>query len=213
MHKAIVFDIDGTLTTEIAWPIVTNGLGGSIEVNDYWVRECEASRISLDQMEKKLVENWWTGQRATHEEFYRLCDSVKLRPDARDLVNYLKSKDYILTLITGSFDMYAEIISRKLEIPEWYACSILKWDGDNKLVGLDTVLDDSVRKLELLDQFCKRHNIETGDCVSLGDGDNDVGLFKATGKGIAVRTKFEAKGLENIAWKVVDNLSEVKNIL
>lgn len=45
----------------------------------------------------------------------------------------------------------------------------------------------------------------------VGDSENDIAVFKATGRGIAVHPFKEQ--LESLAWKKIDSLEQIKKIL
>lgn len=213
MHKAVVFDIDGTLTKNISWVVLTEGVGASIHINDSFVRECRLGKISLEQLEKEIVKNWATGGKNTKKDFYEILDAIPLREDAIDTINYLKEKGYTICLITGSFDLYAQIVSEKVGVNKRYATTFLVWDNEDTLTNIKTVLDDGKRKIEYFNDFIAEHGLRPEECIAIGDSYNDIDLFKLTGNGIAVRTGTEANELHNVAWKIVDDLAELKNIL
>lgn len=213
MHKAVVFDIDGTLTKSISWVVLTEGVGGSIETNDRFLDECKHGKISQNDLEREWIKNWRSGGKGNRKAFYEVLSAIPLREDTLDTINYLKKKDYKICLITGSFDLYGQIVSEKTGVKEWYANTSLVWDKNERLIDVKTVIDDKQRKLDHFREFCLEHKLEPKECVPVGDSSNDIGLFQLTGNGIAVRTQYEAKELEGIAWKVVNELSEIKNML
>ena len=55
--------------------------------------------------------------------------------------------------------------------------------------------------------------MQYSECVPVGDSENDTDLFKLTKNGVAIRTEFEKKELEQIAWKKIDHLIQLKEIL
>jgi HAD superfamily phosphoserine phosphatase-like hydrolase len=213
MHKAVVFDIDGTLTKNISWVVLTEGVGGSIETNDYFLKECVEGRLTQNELEKEWVKNWNNGGKGNRKYFYEVLNSIPLRDDAIETIKYLQNKKYDLCLITGSFDLYGQIVSEKVGVKEWYANTALIWDKNDNLIDVKTVVDDKQRKLDHFREFCLEHKLDPKECVPIGDSSNDLGLFKLTGNGIVVRTQYEAKELESSAWKIINDLSEIKSIL
>lgn len=213
--KAVVFDIDGTLTRHISWVILTESLGGSVEYNDDIVKKWDTDEISKDIALENIRSNWIKGGKKHKNDFIKILDSIPLREDALEAVNYLKSKGYYICAITGSVDIYAEIICKHLGIDTWYAITDLHWNNQNELIKVNTVksFESKDKKVEFFLEFCNKHNILPDECVPIGDSSNDIALFKVTGNGIAVRTEFEAKELEEIAWKKIDHLIELKEIL
>jgi phosphoserine phosphatase len=213
MFKAVVFDIDGTLTRDISWNRFTIGLGGSVERHDEIYGMWKKGELTLTESNKLCLENWSKEGKANKKDIEDILKAIPIREDAKETVQYLEEKGYKICMITGSFDMYAEIVGQELGISEWYAISKLVWDSKDNLIDVETVTKDKERKVEFFNEFCKRNSLKPEECVAVGDSSNDILLFQITGNGVAVRTEFEAKELEAIAWKVVNNLIELKNIL
>lgn len=215
MFKAIVFDIDGTLTRDISWVRLTNEIGGSIEFNDEVVEAWGKDELSEKEAMRKLIENWSKNNRADKENFTLILSNISLREDAKETIKYLKEKGYLITLITGSFDLYAQIVGQELGINDYFANTILFWDEKNKLIDINTVKDEDAKnkKIDYFNSWCLKNNLKPEECVVVGDSSNDIELFKITGNGIAIRNEFEAKELEKVAWKVVNNLIELKSVL
>ena len=61
--------------------------------------------------------------------------------------------------------------------------------------------------------FCKKYKLNPEECVAVGDGDNDIGLFNLTGNGILVDNSKVSEELKKSAWKTVSNLDEIKDLL
>jgi phosphoserine phosphatase len=215
MFKAVVFDIDGTLTRDISWIRLTNEIGGSIDFNDEVIKKWETDELSNEEVRQKLIENWNKNGKAFKDNFFSILKSIPLREDAKGVVNYLKEKGYRVIMITGSFDLYAEIVGEELGIKDYFANTKLIWDENGKLINVETCKDTEAknRKIDFFKEYCIKKNLNFNECVSIGDSSNDIELFRLTGNGIAVRTQFEAKELEAVAWKIVDNLIQLKNIL
>lgn len=215
MLKAVVFDIDGTLTRDISWIRLTNEIGGSIEFNDAVFQDWRHDKISEDCAMKKLIENWSRRGKLNKETFSNILSKIPLREDAKETIKYLSDKGYVVTLITGSFDLYAQIVGDELGVQEYFAITSLIWDSNGNLKDIKTVKEELAKdkKIEYFNQWCLKHNLKPNECVAVGDSFNDIELFKITGNGIAVRSEFEVKVLEDVAWKSVGNLAELKNIL
>jgi len=70
-----------------------------------------------------------------------------------------------------------------------------------------------LKKIDFFKQYCLKNNLQYSECVPVGDSENDTDLFKLTKNGVAIRTEFEKKELEQIAWKKIDHLIQLKEIL
>lgn len=211
--KSVVFDIDGTLTHDISWVYLTKQVGGSIEYNDSVFDMWRKSIVPESEIKKRLIANWSVGGKTSSKEFFTILDAISLREDAKETVEYLKSKNYDICLLTGSFDLYAKIIAEKLGVSKWLSITKFIWDENGKLIDIDTALNDKQQKIEIFKNYCKENNFKYEECVAVGDSSNDIGLFELTKNGIAVRTPAEALELEKVAWKKIENLRDLKNIL
>ena len=211
--RAVIFDIDGTLTEKISWEVLTEGLGAKFEEHRILLQQMRAGKLSVNAAKEKLLALWRGAGEVTKERVTALFDSMQLRHETPETVSYLKSRGYILCFITGSMDLYAELMAKKLGVAYWYANATLHWNEDSSLRDFDYYLDQSGKKLEHFRDFCERENLRPQECVAVGDGLSDLKLFKETGKGFAVYTAPDDKELETVAWKVIGDLTELKKFL
>jgi len=213
MIKAVIFDIDGTLSPMNAWDHLTVRVGGSLDEDRAAFADWGAGRIPEPAARQRMIANWSHPASPAKATFQRILEEVALRDDAPETVVHLGSKGYLLGIITGSFDLYAEIVGKKLDIADTYALTTLHWDALDRLRDIKTYHDGREPKYKRLMAFCEKHNLAPEECVAVGDGSNDMELFRATKRGIAVKTEFEAKELEAIAWKKIRRLNELRDIL
>lgn len=222
--KAVVFDVDGVLVeykplltkdgTSVkgnSWYQLTEGLGCSVEEHVELYKQGRAGELDWYQVERKLVAMYQVSNNATRDFITNLCASHQLRPEARDVVKYLKGKDYILCLISGSFDIHVEAAAKQLGLENWYANATLVFDQTSNLERIIYHGGQNQVKVNQLKDFCQKVGIEPIECVFVGDSDNDIGAFQATGHGITVHCNDEY--LRGIAWKECRTLNEVKKIL
>ena len=59
-----------------------------------------------------------------------------------------------------------------------------------------------------LESFCEMLDVDINECAAIGDGANDIGLFKATGHGVT----FKGSNIEKDAWKVIGSFDDLKDI-
>src|SRR3989338_306828 len=215
MFKAVIFDIDGTLTEDRSWVRMTEGVGGSVLYNNKTFKNWREGKITEKETHERLISNWSLCGKGFYKDIFSILNKTPFRPDVKETIKYLKDKGYLVCAITGSFDTYAKIICEELEIPSWFAITKLIWDEDGKLIDLETVKDDEakLKKIDFFKQYCLKNNLQHSECVPVGDSENDTDLFKLTKNGVAIRTEFEKKELEQIAWKKIDHLIQLKEIL
>jgi phosphoserine phosphatase len=141
----------------------------------------------------------------------RIFRSWKLKDDAVQMVEYLKQK-YNLCLMSGSIDLYVQVVAETLEIPDWYANTELIFNDNGDLVDFHYFRDQAVKKIEHLNEYLSKTNASKEDCVIIGNGDSDIALFKELPYGIAVDTDLHEE-VRGLAYKVISNLDEVVSIL
>jgi phosphoserine phosphatase len=211
--KAVVFDVDGTLTDHNSWFAFTRDIGGS-EAEHLALYQGQASgQIGLDETKQKLLSMWMGTGNANKHYIKQLYDSWPVRKEAFPLVDWLQNTGYAVCLITGSVRSYAEVIAKKLRVSEYYANADLYFDNEGELTGFHYDTDQASVKVDQLNNFCALHSIKPSDCIAVGDGNNDIGLFRITGNGILINTPDAAPTLKQAAWKTIDNLDEVRMLL
>lgn len=218
MIKAVVFDIDGTLTIPplgSGWLELTKGLGGDPEKHLELYRKLSDGTLSLNEAKKKLLSMWGVRNPVSRERVRKIFSLVPLREGAKETIKYLWRKNYLLGLITGSPDTYAEVVAGKLGITEYFA-NDFSYDQDDNLIDFTYDPIQEEKKLKQLMTFLAVHSLKPTECAVVGDGWNDSKMFLHTGKGIALKSSkdshFWDSRLENIAWKVIGKLPELRQV-
>lgn len=212
MPKAIIFDIDGTLSPEVSWLALTRDIGASVDEHIRIYEDYKAACITYEESKQQLIGLWRATGNANKVFFQKLFESWPLVPSAKQIVETARPH-HVLCLITGSMDIYAEIVARKLGIEHWYANTILHWNEQEELIDMDYELKQAGQKLEHFTEFYKSQNLTPKDCIVVGDGENDLELFKLSGKGVLILGDEKAEEYRRYAWKVVANLRELEDIL
>lgn len=210
--RAVIFDIDGTLMHGISWTKLTEELGASKAEHERIHTATKSGQMGYEEARKALIAMWRNDGHLSRGKLTKIFESWELKDDAASLFSYLNSKGYITCLITGSMDLFAEVVAKKVCSDFWYANNNLIWDKDDNLHDFYYEPKQDEKKLKQFMEFCELNSIKPENCVTVGDDSNDIGLFQATGKGIAVESPTSAK-VEHVAWKKVKDLKEIQQIL
>jgi HAD superfamily phosphoserine phosphatase-like hydrolase len=125
------------------------------------------------------------------------------------MVKDLKTKGFHTVLLTGSLDCIAETIAHRVGVDAWRACSSFVFDENETLVDIDSNGEEINKKESLAKEYIAEHGFTRSEIYALGDGGNDIALFQNY-KGILLGDNAK---LAPIAWKQVQTLSEVTNLL
>ncbi len=205
--KAIIFDIDGTLSPEISWTALTRDLGASVEDHIAIYQQYKKRQTDYAESKRQLIDLWQATGNASRNYFVSLFEGWPLAPEAPSIVERL-AKKYSLCLITGSMDLYAQTVAQKLHVADYYANTTLHWDATGNLMDMDYELNQAKRKLEQFLSYCSLNGIKPEDCIVVGDGDNDIALFEASGRGVAIGSEIP-ESLRNVSWRTVQTLDEL----
>lgn len=211
MIKAVVYDIDNTLTDDVSWLKVTGLLGASVAAHEDIFSRFSRHELPYDDAKAQLIRLWQDTGKANKPHWEKMFADWPLKHDAGTLVDYTHQQGYKTALITGSLDLFAEAVARKLGIAHWYANTELVWSEAGELIDFHYVRDQAGQKLLHLKDFTDSVGIAVQDCAVIGDGDNDIELFRATGHGIAVSSSNAQ--LLGLAWHSADTLTDVIPIL
>lgn len=211
--KAIIFDMDGTLTEHNAWLAFTKALGCSVEQHSKIYNDLLAGNAGLSESKQKLVALWQTSGNAHRSFIDTVFASWPLRSEAEEVIFTLQASGYRTCIITGSILQYAQLVAQKLEIEDVYTSAQLIFDDGDQLVDFDYSIHQAAIKLQQLREFCDKHNFTTADCIVVGDGDNDIDIFTATGQGVYLDTPYSSEKLKSVAWKTATDLSEIIGII
>jgi len=212
-QKIICFDIDGTLTDcKSSWVQITNKLELPGEKITEIYLKTEDGSMSFAKGEKLLKEIFLGRENSNRGNIMRLFEDIPPRKGAKELFDYLKANDYLIYLISGAIDVYADMISKQLGATGYFAHSSFIFDKNGVLCDIDytSIGKQKHMKADYIRKLSKDHDIPTGEMLFAGDSANDLEAFKLTGRGIAVEPCDEI--LRPAAWKIVKELIEIKQI-
>lgn len=210
--KAVVFDIDGTLTNSISWLDMTRGLGASTDEHLSIFEDYIDGRISYPESKRLLLGLWAKTGNNSRQFILDMYGAWQFKHNAKTVIETIKGRGLRVCLITGSMDIFAESVSRYLGVEHYYANTDTTFDENGYLVDYSYVKDQGAKKLLQFQDFCASQSLESTDVMAVGNGKNDVKLFVATGRGVLVADSGNKDLVEKARW-VIDDLAELVGII
>ena len=203
--------MDGTLTNQNSWYELNLALGITKEEDQEMYDAYERGDLTYIEWTNALLQLYKERKLATKDYAYSVLSKFILRDGVEDLVTDLQNKGYTLLIISGSFDVLVREVAKTLGVQHYKANTELKFDNQGYLKNIVSAGDEPQAKLRHLEKFCKELQIPIHQCVCVGDGANDIELFKKTQKGITFSNAPE--NVKKESWHTVDCLSDIKNLL
>ncbi|WP_244625306.1 phosphoserine phosphatase SerB [Methanococcoides vulcani] len=114
--------------------------------------------------------------------------SMKLMPGAEELVKHVKSLGFKTAMLSGGFTLSTDRVGELLGIDYVYSNVLAVKNG--YLTGeVSGPMTDNCSKEVVFEMIAKEIGFETSDCIVVGDGANDICLFKRAGCAIAFNPK------------------------
>ena len=184
-YKLVCFDLDGCLTEkDDSWSYIHHHLGVWDEAKKHRKLFFEG-RISYQEW-ADLDVGLWKG--TSIEELKGIIKQIRVRPNIEQVVKKLKERNLVLIIISSGLSLFADRLKEEFYFD--YATANSPLIGiDGRLTGACEVSVKYDNKHEVLDLILKdklpSHAIKMDECIAVGDGENDIPLFKAVGFSIA----------------------------
>lgn len=182
--KLIVFDMDSTIIDAETIDELAHAAGVGDEVASITERamhgELDFSEALLERV--KLLKG------LSLSDAHTALDQLPLMPGAKELIDYLKSRGYKTAMISGGFTMAAERIGNILGI-DYVVANNLLIDNDYLTGEVNGPLTDQGSKEFVLEEITEEYGIKPDECIVVGDGANDICIFKRAKYSIAFNSK------------------------
>ena len=147
---------------------------------------------------------------AAVDDIKKLADEMPLMAGAEETVKSLKENGFDVIIISGSFDIIANTIKQKLPVDEIFTNSLVSKDG--ALTGEVTGPLVSGNKLDVLKEYIADAGYTLDECISVGDGANDISMIESAKYGIAFNAKPTLKENADIIVET-RNLTDVLDVI
>lgn len=202
-NKLAVFDFDSTLMDGETLEFFAREIGIEEKVKNITDR---AMRGELDFFES-LTERVTFLKGLQVDKINEICAHLPLMNGAKDVIKGLKDKGYKVVCFSGGFKNATIPFCEKLGIDAEFSNILHSKDGIlTGQVGGEMMFNDS--KGQMLKRLQKLLDISIENTLTVGDGANDLSMFKYAGKRVAFCAKPILKENANI---IIDdkNLSNI----
>jgi len=190
--KLALIDMDGTLLNGRSLNAIAR-LGFEKEIRE--IRKAfSEGRVWAYEMSLKIAE-LLKGTLASKliDEF----DKIPLVPGAKEFVEWLKLKNFVVVIVSDSYTILVERVARRVGADDVYANTLHVENGviTGKLsmpMGWQLVkgcMRKSVCKLNALFKYMAKYNIPIGRTLAIGDSNIDICMIKYAKLGVAFNPK------------------------
>ncbi|GGM76250.1 phosphoserine phosphatase [Thermogymnomonas acidicola] len=187
--RLTVFDMDGVLTRSISsWQYVHEHFGVDNSEN---LRRYLAGEIDYMEFLRSDVRLWLSARGPVRaQDIISVLQGIPLRRDIGEAFSRLHSLGSAIAIISGGIFWLARMIGERYGADYVFANEIYCRDGF--LVPDGRMVVDPKNKSAVLAGLQRRLGIGRGETVSVGDTEQDVGMFELSALSIAVDPKDEA---------------------
>lgn len=186
MEKLIVFDMDNTLLRGRFIDACAERFDFKTSLMN--IRSSESNPILLTKHIATLLKG------KTHQELIEIADHIPIVEGTSEIIKELKSRGYIIGIISDSYDCITHHIKNKLGM-DFSLSNELEFSkgictGEVKIPSFlfnnsKSVCRHSLCKTNAVLSLLDKYQIPKENCIAIGDSMNDLCMIKEAGLGIA----------------------------
>ncbi len=200
--EAIIFDMDGTLTSEgSSWVFVHDHFGKSDAARKN-LEAYLADNISYREFMRLDISLW--PPQLPISEIETILHPIGVSSGAPELIQFLSPRLKCLVLSAG-IDLLTERVAQELGITKWVANG-LQVDGSRRLTGEGIERCALNGKVTAADSLLQDEKVEWNQCVVVGDSkfDRDLLHYVRLNGGLSVSVGMDPKLRETAMLRVPD---------
>ena len=183
--KLLIADMDSTIIKEESLDELARQIGKEKEVR-FITNEAMNARIDF---KKALIDRVAILKGKSTDILETLKKNININEGAKELVKTMNLNGSITVLVSGGFTFLTEHLKELLNFKYTHANSLQIIKNKSKeyeIVGkVEGPILDKKAKLEYLNKYVKKYNLNYNDTISVGDGANDIDMIKHSGIGVS----------------------------
>lgn len=186
LNKLIVFDMDNTVLRGRFVDTCANTFGFMDKLME--IRSSETDGISRTKQIATLLNG------KSLADLVSVADHIPIVNDTKEIISELKSRGYIVGIISDSYDCITDHIKNKLDM-DFSLSNELEFSksictGEVKIPSFffsnpNSLCKHTFCKTNALMSLTKKYNIKKENCIAIGDSLNDLCMIKEAGIGVA----------------------------
>ncbi len=187
--KLLIADMDSTIIKEESLDELAKQIGKEKEVS-FITNEAMNGRIDF---KKALIDRVAILKGNSTNILETLKKNITINDGAQELVKTMNMNGSITVLVSGGFTFLTEYLQELLSFKYTHANSLQiikkqfqKFEITGKVQG--SILDKKA-KLQYLNKYIKKYNLDYKDTICVGDGANDIEMIQNAGIGVSFNGK------------------------
>ncbi|WP_297090311.1 HAD-IB family phosphatase [Thermococcus sp.] len=202
MVRLIAFDLEGTLVKSVSSWVELHKRFGTWEKGKEYAELFFSGKIDYVKW-AELDASLWRGH--TREEIMGWANSVEYMDGAKELIEFLRTNDFRIAILSSGLMCLAERIAGELGVDYVFANELV-FDENGVVTGKVKSLVDFKSKGVILRGL--KNELRPELTVAVGDGYNDLSMFREADVSIAINPHEGVEGDHN-----VESLYEVMEIV
>ena len=207
--KLLLADMDSTIIKEESLDELAKQIGKEKEVS-FITNEAMNGRLDF---KKALKDRVAILKGNSTDILETLIENININDGAKELVKTMNVNGSITVLVSGGFTFLTEYLKDTLNFTYTHAntLQIIKRETEKfEITGkVDGPILDKKAKLQYLNDYVKKYNLNHKDTICVGDGANDIEMIKNAGIGVS----FYGKTALNMAADIHFNNTNLLGLL
>lgn len=184
-YKMLVCDMDSTLIQNECIDEIADLINLKKEIAEI-TEQTMMGHLSFDESIKKRVSLLKGINVSAFEKI--INEKIKLQPYVMEWIDYVKKFNLKTIIVSGGFTYFVEFVRNTLKMDHAYANELQIVDG--VLTGkLNGDIINAEKKANIIKALTHQFGFKSDEVISIGDGANDLLMFKESGLSISMHGK------------------------